>query len=120
MTQPDAALLLHCASCGRARPRGWFRRSGKGRRGSWCRECRAGIDAAHAAKRRGAGVAPIPRGWTHRLWVQQRGRCRACQRPLVWLAWHVDHVVSIAKGGKHEFSNLALLHAACNLAKGSR
>lgn len=120
MTQPDLALLLHCSSCDRDKPRGWFRRSGVGRRSSWCRECRSGVDIKHAAIRRGALVAPIPRHWQRLLWVRQQGRCRICGEALVWRCWHVDHIKAIARGGRHEYGNLALTHGACNLAKGAK
>jgi 5-methylcytosine-specific restriction endonuclease McrA len=33
--------------------------------------------------------------------------------------FHLDHIVSIANGGKHELSNLQLTHAKCNLKKGA-
>lgn len=39
--------------------------------------------------------------------------CRATGVPLV-----LDHVVPVAKGGKSDLSNLQLLCAACNAAKG--
>lgn len=33
---------------------------------------------------------------------------------------HIDHVVPIAKGGKHEIGNLAVSCQSCNLSKGSK
>lgn len=83
------------------------------------------MDSAHAARRRGAGVAAVPRDWLQRLWAAQRGLCAAsvCVMPtrrMVWLAWHVDHIRAVKNGGQHVFENLALLHPPCNLHKGGR
>jgi 5-methylcytosine-specific restriction endonuclease McrA len=33
--------------------------------------------------------------------------------------WHIDHIVSIANGGKHELSNLQITHGQCNQRKGA-
>lgn len=104
---------------GRMRPRGWFRRNGEGRRHSHCRECRRGADVAHAAKRRGAGVGKVPRGWIRLLWSRQVGRCALCSS-VMHGRYHVDHRVAVAKGGEHTLGNLQLTHALCNLRKSSK
>lgn len=125
MTQADSGLLLHCPGCDRDKPRGWFARSGAGRRDSWCRECRAPGKAAHAAKRRGAGVFRVKAGLFNRLLARQAHRCAICGGALYrWVgvgpwAIHIDHVVPVARGGEHVEENLQACHAKCNLAKGS-
>ena len=119
MTQPDTGLLLHCSCCDRMRPRGWFRRSGMGRRGSLCRDCRSGLDSADAARRRGAGVMPSSRVTREALYRRQRGICALCGRHLFGISGtHIDHWVPVAKGGQHTDENLRLTHARCNLAAG--
>lgn len=125
MTQPDTSLLLHCSACQRDKPRGWFARAGvdaHGRpmRASHCRECRKPEKALGAAKRRGAGVKPLPRRLIVILWQRQRGACSICGRSMVWGEFEVEHKTAIARGGKHEMSNLGLAHGSCNRLKGSK
>jgi len=122
MTQADTGLLLHCAGCGRDRPRGWFARSGEGRRTSWCRECLAPGRAAEAAKRRGAvGSTRTGPDLGRRLLERQGWRCGICGGPIALGARvHVDHRVPVSRGGRHVEGNLAVTHPRCNLAKGSR
>src|ERR1700685_1798492 len=120
MTQPDTGLLLHCSGCNTDKPRGWFARAGSGRRASWCRECRKPEKALGAAKRRGAGVKPLPRRLIVILWQRQRGICCLCPRAMTWGEFHVEHRRPVSKGGKHELANLGLAHPGCNLSKGSK
>lgn len=121
MTQADVALYLNCSCCERSRPRGWFARSGAGRRDSWCRECRADGQAEKAARRRGAGVRAIPRGLRQRLFDRQGGICPLCGGYLLTIVGtHVDHRVAVCRGGEHAESNLQLTHKLCNLRKGGR
>jgi 5-methylcytosine-specific restriction endonuclease McrA len=121
LTQADDALLLYCPACERWRPRGWFRRSGEGRRTSHCRDCRSGLDSAHAAKRRGAGVVGESRATRLTLYRRQRGICPLCGRHLFGLSGtHIDHWVPVAKGGQHTDENLRLTHNKCNLASGAK
>lgn len=53
--------------------------------------------------------------------AKQRYYCAqaGCLRSL-YAGFHVDHIVAIANGGKHEESNLQLLCPPHNLAKGAR
>jgi 5-methylcytosine-specific restriction endonuclease McrA len=121
MTQPDLALLLHCAGCGKNRPRGWFARSGEGRRTSWCRECRAPGRALEAAKRRGAVTKRMPPDTVRRLLAKQGWRCRICGGPIALGAKvHLDHRRPVSKGGRHEESNLRAVHPVCNMRRGNR
>lgn len=51
---------------------------------------------------------------------RQRWLCACgCGRSL-YLGYHIDHVVPIARGGAHELANLQLLAPICNLRKGAR
>jgi len=45
----------------------------------------------------------------------QQNKCPVCKCELV--KHHLDHIVPISKGGKHEFDNLQLLCPTCNLNK---
>ncbi len=116
-------LLLECTHPGhvgeRMKPRGWFRRAGGGRRYGHCRECRRESDSEQRARRRGAGVVKVPRGWIRVLWQAQRGRCSLCLG-VIHGRYHIDHRIPIARGGQHVLSNLAITHVRCNLVKGAR
>jgi hypothetical protein len=124
MTQSDASLQLTCSAPHhkgpREMPRGWFRKSGKGRRLSWCRLCMRGLDAANRARRLSAGVGRVSAAIAQTLWDEQHGECACgCGRSLV-NGFHVDHKVPIARGGRHDDGNLCLLTPRCNLRKGKR
>lgn len=124
MTQADATLVLNCSCPYHAGPRdlpaGWFPRSGKGRRNSWCRVCLQPLRSANSARRRAAGVGYVSPAIVGRLWRTQHGACGCgCGRSLVY-GYHIDHHVPIALGGRHTESNLRLLTPRCNLAKGAK
>lgn len=119
-TRIPGPLERRCGACGCIRPRGWFRKAGAARWSSTCRECRRAGDAAHAAKRRGAGVRRVGRGVILRLLQRQGGVCACgCGKSLSG-GFHVDHILAVARGGVHEESNLQLLTPKCNLRKGAR
>lgn len=101
-------------------PRGNFGRNGRKKDGtertrhSHCRMCRREHKSNNAARRRGAGVTKIPKGWIRRLMLEQRGRCGICGLTLDPM-FHVDHKRPISRGGRHEYGNLQLAHKRCNL-----
>ena len=43
-----------------------------------------------------------------------------CKADFLFERFHVDHIMPLALGGKHEDNNLQLLCTACNLSKGSK
>jgi 5-methylcytosine-specific restriction endonuclease McrA len=45
--------------------------------------------------------------------------CGICKHPLED-KFHIDHIIPVSKGGKHELSNLQLAHPLCNLRKGAK
>lgn len=51
------------------------------------------------------------------LWKQQRGRCAVTDRRLNRQNSHLDHIVSIVKGGKSTIENLRWVHRDVNYAK---
>lgn len=59
---------------------------------------------------------PLPRNFIKRLFELQRGCCAAC-RKKVGKNYHVDHIVALAVGGKHEPTNLQILCSSCNVRK---
>jgi 5-methylcytosine-specific restriction endonuclease McrA len=110
--------LRRCSQCHRERAIGQFERNGKRGRRTACKECRREAWVANGARRRKAGAGYVLRGTIRSLWTAQAGLCKSCGRALG--DYHVDHVIPLAKGGRHEASNLALLCPTCNLRKGAR
>ena len=69
------------------------------------------------SKRRNSGkIARLPRGTIPALFEKQRGRCAFCKTDLP-SNYHVDHIIPLAAGGKHEPLNLQLLCPTCNVRK---
>jgi 5-methylcytosine-specific restriction endonuclease McrA len=115
--------------CRKMLPRGRFYKlgklgkleSGEQLRGR-CKECeKPGKSARNSLRRertkgRGTYSAAEVRG----LIVMQHHLCKLCNRHLGITGYHVDHVVSLARGGMNVRSNLQILCPACNLRKGSR
>jgi 5-methylcytosine-specific restriction endonuclease McrA len=48
------------------------------------------------------------------------GVCYLCGEVLTFEAFHIDHVIPIARGGSHTFDNLKAAHPSCNVRKGAR
>jgi 5-methylcytosine-specific restriction endonuclease McrA len=53
------------------------------------------------------------------LLVLQRGRCAVCRVDL-GRGKHLDHVIPLAAGGRHEVGNFQWLCPSCNLAKSAK
>lgn len=72
--------------------------------------------ATKNAKRRGAvgKVDPVDYDF-----IKQRDRmkCHICKKKVAQDDVHIDHVIPLSKGGRHEESNLAVSHKACNMSK---
>jgi 5-methylcytosine-specific restriction endonuclease McrA len=43
-----------------------------------------------------------------------------CKKRLTWSDFTLDHIDPYSKGGRTELKNAALMHSACNAAKGNR
>jgi 5-methylcytosine-specific restriction endonuclease McrA len=48
------------------------------------------------------------------------GMCGICLKDVDPTDFHVDHIVSLANGGDHSYSNTQVAHPLCNLRKGAR
>ena len=79
-----------------------------GRRGS----------SSHRARKRGA-TGYMPRGVLAIL-SQTQKTCPLCGVSLKRVAVHIDHVVPLALGGRHDLGNLQLLCDSCNRLKSAR
>jgi 5-methylcytosine-specific restriction endonuclease McrA len=79
------------------------------------------LKSAAAARRRGAvGDTRADPRLIDRLLVMQGRICPLCGTGILPGAKiHVDHKLSVARGGRHEEGNLQVTHARCNLKKGA-
>ena len=96
----------------RVRLNQWFR--------EWAKknpERKRAINVAHRAAQVSAYSSVTPEHITA-LRKRQRGRCYWCNEKLA--AWHLDHVVPLARGGAHRPENVVLACKTCNLRKGVR
>lgn len=72
------------------------------------------------SKRRGKlRLHRLPRGTVAAIGLAQRWRCAVCGAGIR-RGYHLDHVMPLALGGKHERSNLQLLCPPCNLHKNAK
>lgn len=70
------------------------------------------------ARRRVSGWCKLTDEQIKNMFNIQKGLCFYCNEPLK--EYHIDHIVPLCKGGKHEFSNLVLSCPKCNLSKNSQ
>lgn len=54
------------------------------------------------------------------VFERDAGLCGICGAPVDAEDWHLDHVVPLALGGTHEYSNVQVAHPRCNMSKGAR
>ena len=71
-------------------------------------------DWAHV--RQGRKLDRLPYGTIPSLYEKQKAKCAFCQKSIR-SGYHVDHIVPLAKGGRHEPLNLQLLCGPCNVRK---
>ena len=77
--------------------------------------------ARRATKRNQLGV--VTPGIELTLIARQKYRCAApgCGKRVGGrLAYHLDHITPLAKGGLHDDTNLQILCAPCNMSKGAK
>lgn len=72
-----------------------------------------------ALRRRGRKLGRLPYGTIPHLGEMQRWKCAICRTGLK-AGYHVDHIMPIAKGGRHEPRNLQLLCQRCNVRKSAK
>lgn len=72
------------------------------------------------SKRRGSRkTGRLPRGTVARIKELQKAKCAICSCGIA-SAFHVDHIMPLAKGGKHEPHNIQLLCPTCNVRKSAK
>lgn len=74
-------------------------------------------EARRRARKIANGVFTVTEHDVSRLLSRQGGRCAYCRKELT-LRYHLDHVVPIARGGRHSIGNLVATCPLCNYKKG--
>lgn len=119
-----------CGYCGESFiPRQWQLDAGDGHLcGAQCRadylrlkttvtgRSKAAAAVRAKAVRRSRTRERLPDGTRQRLFLKQQGKCAFCRRSIQ-NGCHLDHIIPLARGGKHEALNLQLLCKPCNLRK---
>lgn len=70
-------------------------------------------------RRKSRKFGRLPKGTISRLGAAQRWKCVVCKCDIS-SAYHVDHITPLAKGGKHEPTNIQLLCPTCNVKKSDK
>lgn len=71
------------------------------------------------ARRKGATGRHTARDVAEIL-LMQKHRCAYCRADLRKIAWHIDHITALRRGGSNDRSNIQMLCAPCNLSKNAR
>jgi DNA-directed RNA polymerase subunit RPC12/RpoP len=124
---PFQPRQFECTSCGQ---QSWAAGAGPiPRCCEVCDERRSYLRDRKALKVRRARIAATADGTVSRVEVFERDLwvCQLCLEPvdseLKWpdlLSASLDHVLPVAKGGKHTYSNVQLAHLMCNIRKSHR
>lgn len=72
-----------------------------------------------SSRRKGRKLDRLPRGTLPKIREAQRNKCAICRVSLNTGA-HMDHIMPLARGGKHEPRNIQFLCEHCNLTKNAR
>lgn len=87
---------------------------------SWYERNRA-AKLSHSANRvtrlRGAFVEAVD---LRELFERDNGICGICSSPVEFTEVTMDHIIPLAKGGLHSYSNTQVAHGSCNFKKGDR
>lgn len=70
--------------------------------------------------RKRAGGGRLSRGYIAKIFLEQSGLCLVCRHDLKITGHHIDHIIPIAKGGRHCDENVQLLCPSCNCRKSTR
>lgn len=54
------------------------------------------------------------------IWIDQQDKICSYCNSICYNSFHVDHIVPLSKGGKHELSNLTISCPSCNTSKGNK
>ncbi|QJB21902.1 glycolate dehydrogenase [Xanthomonas phage FoX3] len=78
--------------------------------------------SAHWSNRRARKAAAIPADWSDFDQFVMEEAAAACKRreEMTGYAWHVDHMIPLAKGGLHCATNIQVIPASMNMSKGDK
>ena len=54
------------------------------------------------------------------VYWREGGMCGICWKPIKFEDMHLDHIISLSKGGRHNYKNAQSSCAPCNLSKGAK
>lgn len=72
-----------------------------------------------SVRRSGRKLGKLPSGTVKKIGMMQRWKCAICHVDAKE-GYHVDHVIPLALGGKHEPLNLQILCPTCNVRKAAK
>jgi hypothetical protein len=72
-----------------------------------------------SSRRSGRKLGRLEYGCLKKIRSQQKDKCAICFRSLNGKG-HMDHIIPLAKGGKHAAANLQFLCPPCNLSKSDK
>lgn len=70
-------------------------------------------------RRKSRSYGRLPKGFIKQLLLLQKNKCTICKTDIS-NKYHVDHVIPLAKNGKHKPDNIQLLCPSCNVRKSSK
>lgn len=112
-----------CSRCGETKPLDLFYRSAKMAlgRASHCRECAKAAQPKLKQRRRARMKAAFVEDVSlEQVYIEENGICGLCGGDVDRSNWSLDHIMPIARGGKHKRSNTQLAHRLCNAKKGAK
>lgn len=77
----------------------------------------AQVESRRRAQKRKTQIEPIS---FLKVFERDKGICGICGEPVEWRSFSLDHIVPLAKGGSHLYSNVQTSHLSCNFRKGHR
>ena len=83
------------------------------------RECLRRLDYAGFRRAKAQGN-PATRLDLAKVWRRDNGQCYLCGVKLLFWEFTIDHVVPIARGGAHQYSNVKICCLPCNQSKGAK
>lgn len=75
--------------------------------------------AEFTQRRKSKILGRLPRGTIKKIGSSQKWLCVIC-RCNISKSYHVDHIMPLAKGGKHEPKNIQILCPSCNVRKSAK
>lgn len=78
--------------------------------------------AAGASRRRATQLKATPATFSEfdEFVIQEAHAARLRRQHITGYPWHVDHMIPLARGGQHVFSNIQVIPAFMNSSKGAR